>query len=44
MQSIASDLIAQHQQGRPLKKVFFVWSVRDRAMGEEVRLLMLITV
>ena len=32
MQSITNDLMHQHRQGRPLKSVYFVWSVRDKAM------------
>mmetsp|Transcript_26152 Transcript_26152/g.57296 ORF Transcript_26152/g.57296 Transcript_26152/m.57296 type:complete len:563 (-) Transcript_26152:177-1865(-) len=30
MQSICNSLLDQHARGRPLKKVWFVWSVRDR--------------
>jgi NADPH oxidase len=30
MQSICNDLWHQHGQGRPLKKMHFIWSVRDR--------------
>jgi NADPH oxidase len=36
MQSVASHLVAQHQAGRDLKKVIFIWSVREKEMGEEV--------
>ncbi|KAK9804347.1 hypothetical protein WJX72_008325 [[Myrmecia] bisecta] len=32
MQSTVNDLLAQQQQGRPIKKIWFIWSVRDRAM------------
>ena len=37
MQSVANDLLEQHARGRPLRSVFFVWSVRDRAMLGAVR-------
>jgi ferredoxin-NADP reductase len=29
MQSIANDLMQQHRQGRPMKKIHFVWAVKD---------------
>jgi NAD(P)H-flavin reductase len=32
LQSLYSDLIHQVQRGRPLRKVLFVWSVKDRAL------------
>jgi len=37
MQSICNTLLKQSDAGRPLKKVFFVWSVRDRVMMDAVR-------
>ena len=36
MQSICNDLIYQYQRGRPLKKIFFIWSVRDAFMVTSV--------
>jgi predicted ferric reductase len=32
MQSITNDLISQHERGRELVKVWFVWSARDSAL------------
>ena len=36
MQSICNDLIHQYKKGRPLKKVYFIWSVRDAFMVTSV--------
>ena len=36
MQSICNDLIHQSNRGRPLKKVYFIWSVRDAFMVTSV--------
>lgn len=36
MQSICNDLIHQCSRGRPLKKVYFIWSVRDAYMVTSV--------
>ena len=36
MQSICNDLISQHERGRPLIRVIFVWSVRDAFMVTSV--------
>eukprot|EP00301_Raphidiophrys_heterophryoidea_P002083 c10977_g1_i1.p1 GENE.c10977_g1_i1~~c10977_g1_i1.p1 ORF type:complete len:436 (-),score=92.38 c10977_g1_i1:197-1504(-) len=36
MQSICNDLIDQNKRGRPIKKIFFVWTVRDRQMIDAV--------
>ena len=36
MQSICNDLIHQSLRGRPLKKIFFIWSVRDAFMVTSV--------
>eukprot|EP00808_Paulinella_micropora_P027405 g20485.t1 len=36
MQSMCSELIAQMHRGRPLKSVWFVWSVRDRYMVDSI--------
>ena len=36
MQSICNDLVHQSLRGRPLKKVFFIWSVRDAFMVTSV--------
>eukprot|EP00662_Eupelagonemidae_sp_cell21_P008015 gene8015-17145_t len=32
LQSVTNDLIAQHRAGRPLRHIYFVWSVRDKFM------------
>lgn len=32
MQSIANELLEQHSRGKPLKKLWFVWSVRQAGM------------
>ena len=36
MQSICNDLVHQSLRGRPLKKIFFIWSVRDAFMVTSV--------
>lgn len=36
MQSICNDLIHQYQRGRPLLKIYFIWSVRDAFMVTSV--------
>lgn len=36
MQSICNELIEQHERGRPLHKIWFVWSVRDKYMVDAV--------
>ena len=36
MQSICNELIHQYLRGRPLKKVVFIWSVRDKFMVTSV--------
>lgn len=36
MQSICNDIIHQYKRGRPLKKVYFIWSVRDAFMVTSV--------
>jgi len=36
MQSICNDLVHQYRRGRPLKKIFFIWSVRDAFMVTSV--------
>mmetsp|Transcript_12459 Transcript_12459/g.33024 ORF Transcript_12459/g.33024 Transcript_12459/m.33024 type:complete len:569 (-) Transcript_12459:88-1794(-) len=32
MQSLANHLLEQHNRGRPIAKIFFVWTVRDKEM------------
>lgn len=36
MQSICKDLLAQYMRGRPMNKIWFVWSVADRYMVDSV--------
>jgi len=36
MQSICKDLLHQYMEGRPLNKVWFLWSVRDRYMVNSI--------
>lgn len=35
-QSILNDLIAQQDNGRKLRKVYFLWSVKDRALVDSI--------
>lgn len=37
IQSVFNSLLDQHSRGRPLKKVWFLWSVRDTAMLDSDR-------
>jgi ferredoxin-NADP reductase len=36
MQSICNDLIVQYFRGREIKKIKFIWAVRDRGMARAV--------
>ena len=36
MQSICNDILSQHKRGRPIKKIMFIWSVRDLHMVSSV--------
>ncbi len=36
LQSITNSLLEQHSRGRPLKKLFFIWSVRDHALISDI--------
>eukprot|EP00794_Sanderia_malayensis_P007486 gene7486-8316_t len=36
MQSICNDLISQYKRGRPLHRIFFIWSVRDAFMVSSI--------
>jgi predicted ferric reductase len=37
LQSMTNELLEQHSRGRPLKKIFFVWSIRDHFMISDVQ-------
>ncbi len=36
MQSICNDIISQYKRGRPLARIYFIWSVRDAFMVSSV--------